>query len=106
VRLQLLDQWRVDNQDHVRHGHEVRRLFGLDYATARNKLGVRPSGPVQFRVIWGDPAKGMAQEVVEAFDVDEALVRAHGRRPDLPRPRVAFLMGSLVAYNSPDELTL
>jgi len=27
-----------------------------------------------------------------AYDVDEALVRAHERRPDLPVPRTAFLV--------------
>ncbi|HEY5111803.1 MAG TPA: hypothetical protein VII67_05665 [Acidimicrobiales bacterium] len=48
----------------------------------------------------------MTQEVVDAFDVAEALVLAYERRPDLPRPRVAFLAGSSLAYNSPDELTL
>jgi hypothetical protein len=34
----------------------------------------------------------MTQELVEAFDVDEALVIAHTRRPELPRPRTAFLV--------------
>ncbi len=32
----------------------------------------------------------MIQELVDAFDVDEALVIAHERRPDLERPRTAF----------------
>jgi formylmethanofuran dehydrogenase subunit B len=34
----------------------------------------------------------MTQELVEAFDVDEALVTAYGRRPELPRPRTAYLV--------------
>ena len=34
----------------------------------------------------------MTQELVEAFDVDEALVRAHEHRPELPRPRTAYLV--------------
>ena len=46
----------------------------------------------RFRVLWGDPFKGMTQEIVEAFDADEALVTAHERRPDLARPRVALLV--------------
>ena len=51
-----------------------------------------PSGRSSFRVLWGDPFKGLTQEVVEAFDVDEALVIAHERRPELPRPRTAYLV--------------
>jgi hypothetical protein len=47
-------------------------------------------GPVKFRVLWGDPFKGMNQIVVDAHDVDEALVLAHELRPELPRPRVAL----------------
>lgn len=47
-------------------------------------------GPRQFRVIWGDFSHGMTQEIVEAFDVNEALVIAHEHRPDLERPRMAF----------------
>jgi hypothetical protein len=34
----------------------------------------------------------MRQEIVDAFDVDEALVTAHERWPELPYPRVAFLV--------------
>jgi hypothetical protein len=34
----------------------------------------------------------MTQELVEAFDVDEALASAHERRPELPRPRTAYLV--------------
>lgn len=45
-----------------------------------------------FRVIWGDPYRGLSQELVEAYDVDQALVIAHERRPELPRPRTAFLV--------------
>ena len=51
-----------------------------------------PTGRFLFRVVWGDPFKGMTQELVEAFDVDEALVGAHERRPELPRPRTAYLV--------------
>jgi hypothetical protein len=47
---------------------------------------------VEFRVLWGDPFKGLTQEIVLAHDVDEALVRAHELRPDLPRPRTAYLV--------------
>jgi len=50
------------------------------------------AAPRRFRVLWGDPFKGMTQEIVEAFDLDEALVVAHERRPELPRPRTAFLV--------------
>ncbi len=46
----------------------------------------------QFRVVWGDPFRGMNQEFVAAHDVDEALILAHERRPELERPRVAFLV--------------
>jgi hypothetical protein len=34
---------------------------------------------------------GFAVEHVVAWDADEALVLAAERRPELPRPRVAFL---------------
>ena len=51
-----------------------------------------PRGSHFFRVIWGDPFRGLTQEIVTAFDVDEALVVAHERRPELPRPRTAFLV--------------
>jgi hypothetical protein len=45
-------------------------------------------------VLWGDFAKGVDQELVHAYDVDEALVRAHELRPDLPRPRTAFVVST------------
>lgn len=45
---------------------------------------------MKFRVLWGDPFKGMTQVVVEAFDADEALVVAHELHPEFPRPRVAL----------------
>ncbi len=51
-----------------------------------------PRGSHRFRVIWGDPFRGLTQEIVTAFDVDEALVVGHERRPELPRPRTAFLV--------------
>jgi hypothetical protein len=49
------------------------------------------SGPKRFRVLWGDPFKGLDQVIVEAHDPDEALVHAHELRPELPRPRTAYL---------------
>lgn len=57
-----------------------------------------PTGRFLFRVVWGDPFKGMTQELVEAFDVDEALVTAHERRPELPRPRTAYLVRTDVLH--------
>jgi hypothetical protein len=51
-----------------------------------------PSTPHQFRVLWGDPFKGLDQEIVTAYDVEEALNIAHERRPDLARPRTALLV--------------
>jgi hypothetical protein len=48
--------------------------------------------PIQFRVVWGDFTHGMIQELVGAYDVDEALAVAHERRPDLARPRTAFVV--------------
>ncbi len=51
---------------------------------------------VLFRVIWGDFYKGMEQQLVMAFDPDEALVVASELRPELPRPRVAILVGQVV----------
>ncbi len=51
-----------------------------------------PTGAVRFRVLWGDPNKGMSQVIVEAHDTDEALIVAHQLRPELPRPRTAFLV--------------
>jgi catechol 2,3-dioxygenase-like lactoylglutathione lyase family enzyme len=51
-------------------------------------------GPWSWTVTWGVLARpGFAVEHVVAFDADEALVLAAERRPDLPRPRVAFLAG-------------
>jgi len=52
--------------------------------------------PVRFRVVWGDFSHGLTQELVDAFDLDEALVIAHERRPDLERPRTAFVVNDLV----------
>jgi hypothetical protein len=52
-----------------------------------------PSERLEFRVLWGDVFKGLEQEIVLAYDVDEALVIAHELRPDLPRPRTAYLVG-------------
>jgi len=46
--------------------------------------------------VWGVLLRsGFEQEIVEAFDVDEALTIAAQRRPDLPRPRTAFLVGEV-----------
>jgi len=47
--------------------------------------------PVKFRVLWGDPFKGMSQVIVEAHDADEALVEAQALHPEFPRPRVALI---------------
>jgi hypothetical protein len=55
---------------------------------------VSPPGLHRFRVIWGDLYRGMEQELVDAHDADEALVIAHERRPELARPRTAFLINS------------
>ncbi|HSN03216.1 MAG TPA: hypothetical protein VLS91_07005 [Acidimicrobiales bacterium] len=46
----------------------------------------------RFRVLWGDPMRGLEQVIVDAHDLDEALVTAHELRPDLARPRVGFLI--------------
>jgi hypothetical protein len=43
-------------------------------------------------VLWGDFNRGLDQEIVEAFDADEALTIAHERRPELVRPRTALLV--------------
>jgi hypothetical protein len=53
---------------------------------------MNPTGPVRFRVLWGDPTTGMSQVIVEAHDRDEALVSAHQLHSELPRPRTAFLV--------------
>jgi hypothetical protein len=37
----------------------------------------------------------MIQELVDAYDVEEALVLAHERRPDLERPRTAFVVNDI-----------
>ena len=57
-----------------------------------------PTGRFLFRIVWGEPFKGMTQELVEAFDVDEALATAHERRPELPRPRTAYLVRTDVLH--------
>ena len=52
------------------------------------------SGPYQWRVVWGVLLRpGFFQEIVEAYDLDEALAIAAERRPELFRPRTAFLVG-------------
>ena len=54
------------------------------------------SGPFQWRVVWGVLLRaGFDQEIVTAFDLEEALTIAAERRPELPRPRTAFLVGGL-----------
>ena len=69
-----------------------------------------PRGPFRFRVLWGDPFRGLTQVVVDAYDAQEALVSAGELRPELPRPRTAFLVNEFetlpVSYNSPHELSL
>ncbi len=50
-------------------------------------------GPFQWRVLWGSILRpGFTQEIVEAYDLDEALTVAAQRRPELFRPKVAFLV--------------
>jgi hypothetical protein len=53
-------------------------------------------GPWSWTVTWGTLLRsGFVVEHVVAYDADEALVLAAERRPELPRPRTAFLtMGS------------
>lgn len=52
----------------------------------------RTLGPWTWTVTWGVLARpGFVVERVVAYDADEALVLAAARRPDLPRPLVAFL---------------
>ena len=61
-----------------------------------------PTGRYQWRVIWGSWLRpGFTQEIVEAFDVDEALTLAAERRPELWRPRVAFLVSDPPDANGP-----
>jgi hypothetical protein len=49
-------------------------------------------GPWRWLVTWGALLRpNWHAEVVEAFDVDEALEVARTLRPDLPPPRVAIL---------------
>ena len=49
-------------------------------------------GPWRWLVTWGVPGRpGWHSLVVMAFDVDEAMVLGAEARPDLPRPRTAFL---------------
>jgi hypothetical protein len=49
-------------------------------------------GPWTWTVTWGSVLRaGFTIERVIAWDKDEALVLAAARRPELPRPRVAFL---------------
>ena len=56
-------------------------------------MPVSTVGPSRWRVVWGSWLRpGFTQEIVEAFDVDEALAIAAERRPELWRPRVAFLV--------------
>ena len=52
------------------------------------------SGPFLWRVVWGQLLRsGFEQEIVEAYDLEEALSIAAERRPDLFRPKTAFLVG-------------
>jgi hypothetical protein len=82
----------VDGASSVRARHEFGRLVGLHYPTSGNELAVAPQGSHRFRVIWGNPFRDVTQEIVTAFDIDEALVTAHERHPELPLPRTAFLV--------------
>jgi hypothetical protein len=54
---------------------------------------VGPPGHTRYRVLWGDPFRGLTQEIVEAHDPDEALALAAERRPELARPRTALVVG-------------
>jgi len=50
------------------------------------------SGPWLWTVTWGSLLRaGFTAEHVIAWDAEEALVVAAARRPDLARPKVAFL---------------
>jgi hypothetical protein len=50
------------------------------------------AGPWSWTVTWGVLARpGFFVEHVVAWDADEALALAARRRPELERPRVAFL---------------
>jgi len=61
----------------------------LPHAVDAGELG---PGPWRWLVTWGVPGRpGWHSRVVEAFDADEALVIGAQERPDLPRPRTAFL---------------
>ena len=49
-------------------------------------------GPWRWLVTWGVPGRpGWHSIVVEAYDADDAMVLGAEARPDLPRPRTAFL---------------
>jgi len=65
---------------------------------------------VPFRVTWGDPFRGFTQELVVAYDVEQALVVAHEERPELPRPRTAYLVSltsrANVSYTARHELII
>ena len=63
-------------------------------------------GPWRWLVTWGVPGRpGWQSLIVHAFDVDEALVSGADRRPDLPRPRTAFLARQeSLGEGSADEL--
>ena len=55
----------------------------------------RRAGASRFLVTWGVLARGgFVVEHVEAHDPEEALVLAAARRPHLPAPRVAHLVGA------------
>ena len=50
------------------------------------------AGPWTWIVTWGTLNRpGFVSLNVSAFDSDEALTLAAEHRPDLPRPRVAFM---------------
>lgn len=56
------------------------------------EAGALGPGPWRWLVTWGVPGRpGWRSIVVEAFDAEDAMVIAAELRPDLPRPRTAFL---------------
>lgn len=55
------------------------------------------ASPVRWRVLWGTWLRpGFAQEIVWAFDRDEAMSIAAERHPDRFRPLLAFPVGEAI----------
>ena len=67
-------------------------MHGVVTGPAVGRYARDVEGPHRFIVTWGRMGRFDFQaDVVEAWDPDEALVRAGERHPELPRPRVAVL---------------